>query len=99
MLQLRSNALERCYDAADAAPASDNATTATAAATRPLLPVTVAVLRSRVRKWLARNPLPLVEQPLDVAALRIVERRLRDYLAGLTRIVVRNRRLEPLSKQ
>jgi len=62
------------------------------------LPVTAAVLRQRVGKWLAPAVLPVVEQPLDVQSLRVVERRVRDDAARFARIVVRDRSLETLAQ-
>src|SRR6476661_11022580 len=86
-------------DAAGAAPANASATTAAATRTRPLMPVTAAVLRRRVGKWLARALLPFVEQPLDVPPLCLAEGRIRDDAARFTRIVVRDRGFEPLAQR
>src|SRR5690348_16103830 len=86
-------------DAAGAAPVNANATTAAATRTRPLMPVTAAVLRRRVGKWLARAALPFVEQALDMTALRVAERRVLDDAARLAGIVVRNRGFEPFAQR
>jgi hypothetical protein len=48
--------------------------------------------------WLVSNlALPLLEQTLDMMALRVVERHSVDDPPGLRRVVVRDRRLEPLA--
>jgi hypothetical protein len=47
--------------------------------------------------WLVSNlALPLLEQTLDMMALRVVERHSVDDPPGLPWVVVRDRRLEPL---
>src|SRR5689334_6590894 len=86
-------------DAAGAAPANANATRAAASRTRPLMPVTAAVLRRGVGKWLARAALPFFEQTFDVAALRIAERRVDDDATGLAGIVVGDRSFEPFAER
>jgi len=63
------------------------------------MPVTAAVLRRRVGKWLARAVLPFVEQSLDVAPLRLAEGRIRDDATGFIQIVVRDRGFEPLAQR
>ena len=53
-----------------------------------------------VRRCYARQlALPLVEQALDVAALRVGELEARDDPARLGRVVVLDRRLEPLAQR
>src|SRR3954466_2847685 len=86
-------------DAAGAAPANASAARAAATETRPLMPVTAAVLRRPVRKWLARRDLPLVEQSLHMTPLCVVERRVCDDSAGLVRIVVRDRSFQTLAQR
>ena len=86
-------------DAAGAVPANANATTAASATTRPLMPVTAAVLRRRVGKWLARALLPFVEQMPHMPSLRVVERHVRDDAAGFARIVIGDRRLESFAQR